>query len=282
MIYLWLGLALAFVAGFLLIWAGGDWVGNKVAAEAGVYERMIGKEIHRLFLPISAQEFVIYHAAFFVFCLFFGYLIMGVMGVVAGVAIGIMAPRMYLKKRWEERITQIDEQTEEAMVYMSNSFKANPSLPEAIQDVCNSMGPPLSQEFGVLLKEYRLGTPLDQCLINLRKRVPSNNLGLAVSALVIGRTVGGNISEILEEIADTIRESYRLERLIDSQTAQGRMQAWVMGLMPVVVLGVFYYMDPELIQPLFEGLIGYTILAAAAVMNIIGVMMIIKIMQIDV
>ncbi len=282
MIYLWLGLLLAFVAGFLLIWAGGDWLGNRLATERGVYERMIGKELHRLFLPISPQEFVIYHAAFFFFAMIFGYFLLGVMGVIFGAVLGVFAPRLYLKKKWEERLTQVDEQTEEAMVYMANSFKANPSLPEAIQDVCNSMGPPLSQEFGVLLKEYRLGTPLDQCLINLRQRIPSNNLGLAVSALVIGRTVGGNISDILEELAGTIRESYRLERLIDAQTAQGRMQAWVMGLMPAVVVGVFYLMDPDLIEPLFETLFGYMILAGAAVMNIIGVLMIIKIMQIDV
>ncbi len=282
MTYLWIALILGFAAGFLLVWAGGDWVGNKVATERGVYERMIGKEIHRLFLPISPQEFVIYHAAFFVFAVVFGFMVMGILGVIMGVIAGIFFPRMYLKKKWNDRLKEIDEQVEEAMVYMSNSFKANPSLPEAIQDVCNSMGPPLSQEFGVMLKEYRLGTPLDESLVNMRKRIPSRNLGLAISALVIGRTVGGNISEILEEIAGTIRESYRLERVIDSQTAQGRMQAWVMGLMPGVVLTVFYFLDPDLITPLFETLIGYLVLAAAAIMNIVGVLMILKIMQIDV
>jgi len=281
-VFFWAALLLAFGFGFLIVWAGGDWVGNRLAAERGVYERMVGKELHRLFLPISPQEFAIYHAAFFIFSIVVGFMFMDILGGVIGVVVGWMLPRLFLKKRWNERLEQVNEQTEEAMVYMANSFKANPSLPEAIKDVCNSMGAPISQEFEVLLKEYRLGTPLDQALINLRQRVPARNLELAVSALVIGRTVGGNIPEILEEISDTIRESYRLERVIDTQTAQGRMQAWVMGLMPAVVLGVFYLLDPELIGPLFETFIGYAILGFAGILNILGVVMILKIVQIEV
>ncbi len=282
MTYLWIGLILGFASGFLLIWAGGDWIGNRLAAERGVYERVVGKELHRLFLPISPQEFAIYHVGILIVLVIGAFFLVGWIGAFLGVVVGILGPRLFLKWKWGKRLTEVDEQVEEAMVYMANSFKANPSLPDALQDVCNSMGPPISQEFGVLIKEYRLGTPLDQALINLRQRVPSRNLELAISALVIGRTVGGNIPVILEEIAGTIRESYRLERVIDTQTAQGRMQAWVMGAMPGVVLAAFYWMDPELIEPLFETLIGYMILAGAAVLNIIGVIMILKIVQIDV
>ncbi|TXD38957.1 hypothetical protein FRC98_00725 [Lujinxingia vulgaris] len=284
MLYLWLALALGFGAGFLAIWAGGDWIAERLAAERGVYERLIGKELHRLFLPVSPQEFVLIHAGFLLICVLGGGLLVKspILGIIGGLLIGIFAPRAYLKKAWSSRLTAIDEQVEEAMVYMANSFKANPSMPEAIQDVCNAMGPPISQEFGVLLKEYRLGTPLDQALVNLQRRVPSRNLELAISALVIGRTVGGNIPEILSQISGTIRESFRLERVIDTQTAQGRMQAWVMGLMPAVVIAVFYKMDPTLIQPLFETFVGYIVLGLAGVCNIIGVVMILKIVQIDV
>ncbi|WP_158542266.1 type II secretion system F family protein [Lujinxingia litoralis] len=284
MLYLWLALALGFGAGFLAIWAGGDWIAERLSAERGVYERIIGKELHRLFLPISPQEFVLYHAGFFLVCVLGGVVLVksAILGAIFGAAMGLFLPRVFLKRAWANRLTAIDEQVEEAMVYMANSFKANPSLPEAIQDVCNAMGPPISQEFGVLLKEYRLGTPLDQALVNMQRRVPSRNLELAISALVIGRTVGGNIPEILSQISGTIRESFRLERVIDTQTAQGKMQAWVMGLMPAVVIAVFYKMDPTLIQPLFETFVGYIILAAAGVCNIIGVVMILKIVQIDV
>lgn len=283
-LFLILALLAAFVSGFLIVWAGGEWIGNRLAAERGMYERVIGKELHRLFLPISPQEFVLYHAAFLILAIGMGSIIAGtwIIGAMIGLLIGIFLPRFYLKKKWGERIDSINTQTEEAMVYMANSFKANPSLPEAIQDVCNAMGPPISQEFGVMLKEYKLGTPLDQALINLQRRVPARNLELAIAALVIGRTVGGNIPDILEEISGTIRESYRLERVIDTQTAQGRMQAWVMGMMPGVVLTAFYFMDPVLIGPLFETLLGYGILGFAALLNILGVIMILKIVAIDV
>lgn len=281
---MWVAMALMFIAGTMAVVGGGEWVANRVARERGVYEKIIGKELYRLFLDISPQEFFLLH------CLILGMCIagLGVMlenwyfGFFFGGVAGIMLPRLYLQKMWRDRIKQIDEQVEESMIYMANSFKANPALPDAIQDVINSMGPPISQEFDVLLKEYKLGTPLAQAMINMQERVPSRNMQLAVSALLIGRNVGGNIPKILEDISSTIRESYRLERVIDTQTAQGKMQAWVMGLMPAVVIGLFYLMDPELITPLFETLPGYGILAVAAVLNVVGVALILKIVRIQV
>lgn len=281
---LWIALALIFVAGVLAVMGGGEWASERIAREKGLYEKVVGKELYRLFLDISPQEFFLLHCLLFFAAIFLSSYMIGewISGVLVGGIIGIMLPRFWLQGRWKARLLEINEQVEESMIYMANSFKANPALPDAIQDVINSMGPPITQEFSVLLKEYKLGTPLDAALINMQNRVPARNLQLAVSALLIGRTVGGNIPKILEDIASTIRESYRLERVIDTQTAQGRMQAWVMGLMPAVVIGMFYSMDPELITPLFETLWGYLILAVAAVLNVIGVVFILKIVRIEV
>ena len=281
---LWIALALVFVAGVLVVVGGGEWVASRLARERGIYEKVVGKELHRLFMDITPQEFFLLHVMFVGFAIGFTGLLVGdwIAGVLLGLVVGVLGPRIYLKRQWKKRLDDINGQVEEAMIYMSNSFKANPSLPDAVQDVVNAMGPPLTQELGVMLKEYKLGTPLDQALINMQQRVPARNLQLAVSALIIGRTVGGNIPKILEDIASTIRESYRLERVIDTQTAQGRMQAWVMGLMPAVVIGMFYLMDPTLIRPLFETFWGYLVLAGAALLNVIGVVLILKIVRIDV
>lgn len=277
-------IGLAFIAVLLAVLGGGEALANRAAREKGLYERIIGKELYRLFLDISPQEFFLLHILFLVMAIVISGLLIEdwTAGVIVGGIIGYIGPKMYLKRAWNSRLHAIDEQVEEAMIYMSNSFKANPALPDAIQDVINAMGPPITQEFAVLLKEYKLGTPLDAALINMQQRVPARNLQLAVSALIIGRTVGGNIPKILEDIGGTIRESYRLERVIDTQTAQGKMQAWVMGLMPVVVIIMFYLMDPELITPLFETLPGYGILAVAAILNLVGVVVILKIVRIQV
>ncbi|MEZ4458907.1 MAG: type II secretion system F family protein [bacterium] len=277
-------IGLAFLAALLGVLGGGEALANRVAREKGLYERLIGKELYRLFLDISPQEFFLLHLLFLIMAIVISGIMIEdwTMGVIVGGLIGYAGPKIYLKRAWSNRIKELDSQVEESMIYMSNSFKANPALPDAIQDVINSMGPPITQELSVLLKEYKLGTPLDTALINMQQRVPSRNLQLAVSALIIGRTVGGNIPKILEDIASTIRESFRLERVIDTQTAQGKMQAWVMGLMPAVVVMMFYLMDPELITPLFETLPGYAILAVAALLNVIGVVFILKIVRIQV
>lgn len=275
---------LIFVSGALAVYGGGEWTATRFTSKRGVYEQLVGKELYRLFLKVSPQEFFIYHICFiFAAVGIAGYMLEDwLIGVFIGLVIGIFLPRLWLKSEWKKRIVALDSQVEESMIYMSNSFKANPALPDAIQDVINSMGPPLTQELSVMLKEYKLGTPLDNALINMQRRVPARNLQLAIAALLIGRTVGGNIPKILEDIAGTIRESYRLERVIDTQTAQGKMQAWVMGLMPAAVIGLFFLMDPELITPLFETFSGFVILAVAAVFNIIGVIFILKIVRIQV
>jgi len=280
----WVAIVLAFIACILAVVGGGEALANKVAREKGLYERLIGKELYRLFLDISPQEFFLLHILFLVMAIVISGIMIEdwTMGFIVGGVIGYVGPKMYLKRAWKKRIKDLDAQVEEAMIYMSNSFKANPALPDAIQDVVNSMGPPITQELSVLLKEYKLGTPLDAALINMQSRVPSRNLQLAVSALIIGRTVGGNIPKILEDIANTIRESFRLERVIDTQTAQGKMQAWVIGMMPIVVIVMFYLMDPELITPLFETIPGYGILAIAALLNLVGVVFILKIIRIQV
>jgi tight adherence protein B len=282
-LFLILACVAIFCAVVMFFYGTGDWIAEKFTSERGVYERIVGKELYRLFLNVSPQEFFMYHIFFTIFVaggfyLWFESLIWAAISL----PIGIFAPRFWLQKQWKGRIKEIDSQIEEAMVYMSNSFKANPSLPDAIQDVVNSMGPPVTQELGILLKEYQLGTPLDEAMLNTQTRVPARNLQLAVSALLIGRSVGGNIPKILNDVSKTINESYRLERVIDTQTAQGKMQAWVMGLMPAVCTGLFYLQDPELIIPLFETFNGWILLGVASTMNLLGVAMILKIVRIDV
>lgn len=282
-LYLWLALIAVFLACILAVIGGGDWVASRVSQERGVYERIVGKELYRLFLNVTPQEFVLIHIFITLGCGGLGALFLGgwIGGIAGGVA-GFFAPRIWLRRQWAARIQAINEQIEEAMIYMANSFKANPSLPEAMADVTTAMPAPISQELNVMLREYKLGTPLDDCLIRLQQRMPARNLELAISALLVGRTVGGDIPKILEDIGSTIRESYRLERVIDTQTAQGKMQAWVMGSMPAVVVTIFYLMDPELISPLFNSFMGYIIISIAVVLNIIGVILILKIVNIRV
>lgn len=282
--YLILAILLAFIASILLVFGGGEWAAGRLSQEKGVYEKFVGKKLRRLFKPITPQEFVIGHIVFMLVAILVASLITEsfIAGVILGIIAGIFLPDVYLNREWSQRIDLLDEQIEEAMVFMANSFKANPSLPEAAQDVCNSMDAPIAQEFAVMIREYKLGTPLNQSMINMQQRVPSRNLQLAVSALLIGRSVGGDIPSVLEDIAKTIRESYRLERVIDAQTAQGRMQAWVMGAAPGVVCVVFYLLDPEMMYPVFNTFMGYMVLAAATVLNIIGVVLILKIVNIDV
>ena len=283
MLYISLALGLVFVMTVLVVLGMGDWAVDRLSQKRSVYEAVVGDELHRLFLDTSPRQFIFFHLLAILGGTAMGwYLVGGLIGPVVGFVIGVWGPRHYLKKEWEKRVEGVNRQVEEAMIYMANSFKANPSLPEAIRDVTESMGAPISEELGVMMREYQLGTPLDEAMISLQRRMPARNLELAISALRVGRSVGGDIPDILEDIAETIRESYRLEREIDAQTAQGKMQAWVMGAVPLLFMGVIYWFDPALVRPLFGTFIGYAILAVAAVLDIIGVYLIVRIVSIRV
>ena len=268
----------------IAVYGGADWVSARVLSERGVYDRIIARKLRRLFLEITPQAFLGYHALAIVAAIALVSYLAGdaLLGFAIGAIVGGYAPKLWLDLQWTRRLTRIDEQVEEAMVYMANSFKANPSLIEAFQDVISNMGPPIGQEIGILVREYKLGTPIDQALINLQRRVPSRNLRMAISALLIGRIVGGNIPDILEEIAGTIRESYRLERMIDARTAQGKMQAYVMGAAPSVVCALFYWLKPDLIQPLFTTLTGAIVIAIALSLNVVGFFFVMRVVRIRV
>ncbi|MFB6263758.1 MAG: type II secretion system F family protein [Bradymonadaceae bacterium] len=284
MIYLWLALPAIFLTAVLAVLAGGDWAVQRISEKKNIYEQFVGEHLHRLFMDASVEQFILGHIGVMILSGAFGWFVWpgGWWGLVPFTIIGAWAPKYWLDRRWEKRKERVNEQVEEAMIYMANSFKANPSLPEAIKDVTRSMPPPITEELSIALREYQLGTPLDKALINLQERMPARNLELAVSAIRIGRAVGGNIPSILEDIAGTIRESYRLQQVIDTQTAQGKMQAWFMGAMPAAVVGVFYWMDPQLIRPLFETWFGYGVLAVAIILNIIGVYFILQVIDIRV
>ena len=279
-LYLYGAVVAVFLTGGLIVFALGDWIADRLAQKKGLYEKTVGKELHRLHLDISPEDYLLIHGSIFLGSAVFGYFIYGVIGAIAGLAIGLYGPRLYLQFKWNERIDKLNEQVEEAMVYMGNSFKANPSLPDAISDVVRSMPPPISEELNIVVREYRLGTPLDQALMNLQERIPSENLELAVSALIVGREVGGNMPKILDDISETIREAYRLQRFIDKTTKQGRMQAWVMGMAPVAVLFMLYYMYPQYATVLTETWLGNGVIFIAAVFDLIGVYIILQIIDI--
>ncbi len=132
------------------------------------------------------------------------------------------------------------------------------------------------------MKEVKLGVPLEEALVNMAKRVGCDDLELVVMSTNIARQLGGNMAEMFETLSTTIRERFRLEGKIDALTAQGKLQGWVVAAMPLVLGMVLNYMRPDLMQPMLDHIFGYILVAVIVVMEILGILIIRRIVNIDI
>jgi tight adherence protein B len=151
-----------------------------------------------------------------------------------------------------------------------------------MESMAKESKPPLSQEFSLMLAEQRLGVEFDTALSNMEKRMPVPDFVLLVAAMRITREVGGNFAEILESLAITLRRKHDMEGKIKALTAQGRMQGIVMAALPLFLMAILTFMEPEAMNPLYNTLMGWATLFVVFVMITIGYMGIRKIVNIDV
>jgi tight adherence protein B len=208
-----------------------------------------------------------------------------VLGAINGLALAVIAgivPWVSLSRRLRQRRSDMEEQLPDALISMSNSLRAGLTLPQSMGILVDNANPPVSEEFGLLLKEHRLGLTLDEAMSNMSERMASKNLDLVVTSIQVARVAGGNLPQVFEDTATAIREIARLEAKIQTMTAQGRLQAWVLGSLPVGMAFMIYKVDPTMINPLWEDPIGWVVLFFIAVFEIVGVFMIRKILTVDV
>lgn len=186
---------------------------------------------------------------------------------------------MWLKIR---RRNRFNIQLVEALSSMSNGMKSGFSIMQAMEHVVANGESPISEEFETMLHQTRVGVGFQEALRNMERRVGSEDLTLVVLSIETARKTGGNLTEIFSSISHTIRERMRIEKRIDTLTAQGRLQGIVLSLMPIVIGVVLHVLEPELFGPFFKSLVGIVCLVVVAIMLILGALTIRKIVKIDI
>lgn len=212
----------------------------------------------------------------------FGYAVGGPLLLALFAVVGFFLPGGAIKYYRRRRIRRFNAQLVDALQQMANALKAGLTFSQSIEAIARESEAPLKQEFGLFVKEVKLGVSLDDALVNMARRVGSDDLELVATSTVIARSLGGNMSEMFETIAGTIRERFRLEGKIDALTSQGRMQGWVVAAMPLALGLVLNWMRPDLMQPMFEHYFGYVLIVGIILMEGVGIFLIRKIVNIDV
>ena len=193
-----------------------------------------------------------------------------------------LLPRLlyaWLRKR---RLRKFEEQLPDALMMLAGGLRAGASLTSAVQQLVAESQNPLAQEFSLVLREQRLGVSMEQSLNNLARRVPTQTTTLVVSALRIASETGGGLAETLERTSNTVRSRLQMEGKIDALTAQGKLQAWVVGSLPVLLMLVLNRMEPDAMGLLWHSRLGWATLAVLVFLEFMGVYLIRRITTIDV
>ncbi len=206
-----------------------------------------------------------------------------------GMFIGFMLPRFWLNRRKGGRLNAFNKQLPDTITLIANALRAGSSFLQAIEMVVRESRPPVSTEFARVIREVNLGLPFELALENMVRRVRSDDLELMATAISIQHTVGGNLAEILDSIAYTIRDRVRIKGEIRTLTAQQRLSGYVVGMLPIGLAGFLFIAAPKFMDPMFDkdvavgGLpIGVIILAFGGFMMFLGFMAIRKIVDIEV
>jgi tight adherence protein B len=203
--------------------------------------------------------------------------------LVVGAAIFIIIfPRLYVRWLKKRRFEKFEKQLPDALLMVSGAMRAGASLTVAMESMVKEQQPPLSQEFDLLLREQRVGVDFDTALKNMEKRLPIQDFIMVVSGMRISREVGGNLADILETLADTLRMKHQMEGKIKALTAQGKMQGLVMTSLPLFLMFILTHMEPEAMAPLYDTFVGWATLSVIAVMEVVGYVAIQKIVSVDV
>lgn len=203
-------------------------------------------------------------------------------GAVLGGLIGLWLPHLYLSFRTAKRLRQFHDQLPEALTLMANALKTGYSFLQAADVVARELPDPISTEFGQVIRETRVNITLEDALANLLDRVESSDLDLVVTAVLINNQVGGNLSHVLDSISTTIRRRIRLRGQIRSLTAQGRLSGMVIGALPMALAAVILVVNREFMQPLFNHPLGLAMVFIAVVMQVLGYLVIRRIVRVEV
>jgi tight adherence protein B len=206
-----------------------------------------------------------------------------------GLLIGFLLPRFWLGRRKNGRLGAFNKQLPDTITLIANALRAGSSFLQAIELVVRESRPPISTEFSRVIREVNLGLPFEQALENMVRRVRSDDLELMATAISIQHQVGGNLAEILDSIAYTIRERVRIQGEIRTLTAQQRLSGYVVGFLPIALAGFLFVAAPGFMKPMFDnppailGLpAGVVILIFGGFMMFLGFMFIRKIVDIEV
>lgn len=195
-------------------------------------------------------------------------------------AIGLLAPPMTVRILRKKRLDQFSNQLGDALMIMGNCLRSGFSVQQSIERIVTDMPEPISEEFRLAIMEMDYGAPMDEVLASMALRMENKNLALVTTAISIQQKTGGNLSEIIDNVAATIRDRIHIRQTLKTLTAQGRASGMILGCLPIIALIGMTFMNPDYTNTFYTTSFGIKALLVAAVMEVAGFFMVYKIVNI--
>jgi len=282
-LYTVLVLASTFAAVVLFVMAGVRILAGGWQSYEQRYLSEAERSLDAIYLTIPPQHVLYLSVVCFLVLLALWLWLFGRVGAAVGLALpGLAVPKLVLWRLKVRRDAAFDRQLVEALVNLGNSLKAGFSLPQALQLLTQEAENPMRQEMGLVVREMQVGADMDEALRHLYERMPTQDLDLVITAISISREVGGDLTEVFDNIAGTIRERHRIEGKIKALAAQGKLQAFVICCMPPAMFLALYYIAPGMVEPLYSEPLGWALMALIALLMGVGIHVIYRIVAIEV
>jgi tight adherence protein B len=243
----------------------------------------LGRWIEQSGVKISISSLALYALSGAAVCGMVAYRLMRMnVGWFIGGAIGFAIPFFVLNFKRKRRLRRFEEEFPEALDLIARALKAGHAFATGLKMVADEMSEPIGPEFRKTFDEQNFGLPLKDALNNLTERIPLLDVRFFATAVLIQRETGGNLSEILENLAHVVRERFKILRQVRVYTAHGRLTGYVLLALPVVLVIALSFINPEHMQLLFRERIGHMLLGATVVMQTIGYFWIRQVVKIEV
>jgi tight adherence protein B len=251
--------------------------------------QQLAQQLERADMNLSPGEYVIIRFALAAVFLLIPLFLISVLGAVTAYVmmallpiVGYNLPKFYMNNRRNSRVEKLNAQLPEALTMISNSLKAGFGLLQSFSVASEQLSHPISTELARTIHEMNIGSAAEEALNALSERGDSYDLDIVVTAILVQRTVGGNLGEILDTVAHTMRERIRIRGEIKTLTAQQKLTGIVIGMLPIFVGALFTVISPGYIDPLFTTVLGRVMLVVAAIMEVVGIVIIQRILNIEV
>lgn len=234
-------------------------------------------------VPWHAGTFLILTVGASIACGVFG-LVLTSLPIIALVmaVMGGTIPYLYVRRKKGKRMDAFLERFPDAIDLLGRAIRAGHAFSTGLQMVADEAGEPVAGEFRRVFEEQKFGLPVDESLYGLADRIELVEVHIFVTAVLVQREVGGNLAEILDTLAQTIRERFMIERQVRVYTAQGRLTGYLLAALPIIMAILIYFLNPRYMSILFTEMVGRMLIAVAALMQIIGYFIIRRIINIKV